>query len=232
MKILLGRASQWTLPTKTYSVAPPGKGRIFNGTRMSQIIRFLLALLPIVLAGCIAGREPLYEGVAVATPLPAEFTLVGESEDEKRAWKVTLEDGVYVWHHADEILRTRLFPLAGEGVRPGFYVAAADDEDQGVLYGLAEIRGRDIISYTAEVAPLAKSLGVATENSTYTTKFASRADLETVFAALAAKLPVDASDKVMIDGVEVKLGRFVTYDPAVPAEREEAREMLSKYGDN
>ena len=93
-------------------------------------------------------------------------------------------------------------------------------------------RGRDIISYTAEVAPLAKSLGVATENSTYTTKFASRADLETVFAALAAKLPVDASDKVMIDGVEVKLGRFVTYDPAVPAEREEAREMLSKYGDN
>jgi hypothetical protein len=192
----------------------------------------LFVLTAILVAGCISGREPLYEDVAVATPLPAEFTLVGVSEDEKRAWKVTLEDGVYVWHHADEILRTRLFPLTGQGVRPGFYVAAADDKDQGVLYGLAEIRGRDIISYTADVAPLAESLGIVTENSTYTTKFATRADLEAVFAALAAKLPVDASDKVVIDGAEVKLGRFVTYDPAVPAERDEAREMLSKYGDN
>jgi hypothetical protein len=191
-----------------------------------------LVIPALLLSACIAGREPLYAGVAPATPLPAEFVLVGESKDEKRAWKVTLQDGVYVWRDGDETIRSRLFPLTGEGVRAGFFVAAMDDPDQQVLYGLAEIDGRSIRSYVFDAKGLAKTFEIPAEEESFTTRFATRADLEKLFALVAARLPDDGRDAPVVEGETVRVGRFTTYDPAVPAEREAAAEMLEKYGAN
>jgi len=200
---------------------------------MIHLSRISVALLiAVVLTGCITGRSRFYADTQPANPLPAEFIMVGGSNNGISAWRVTLEGGVYVWRHGDETIRSRLYPLKAKGIRDDFYVVSLDDPDHGEIYGLAEVSGRNIVYYIGAASELARSEGVVTGDTRFTTEFATRDDMETVFAALARKTPKDPSQPLLIEGVTIKVGRFTTYDPNVPAEHAQGLQLLSTYGAN
>ncbi len=200
---------------------------------MHALSRLLFIAVAMLLAGCNTGSVEFYADQPSQRVLPDKTVLLAESEDgEKQAWSFEWTGSAYRWTVDDESSLVSLFPVTAAGVRPGTYIVKTVADDDGeILYALAQAEAGSVKVFVFDAAKFAVAMGVPATSKSFSTIFDAQADLEKVFAGVAARLPADAKSKFKLDETEIAVAPMQVFDLSDPAQKKLGDEALEKYAE-